>query len=75
MADTQKELRWVPCECCGGSGEHISSKPVGAYEEPYDYAVICPACEGTGRYCVEVEPITIDDLAANAPPTDQPATQ
>jgi hypothetical protein len=62
------ELRWVNCEACGGSGEIIHRNPLADshYQEPDEYAAICPACEGTGRDCVEVSPITADDL-------DQPA--
>ena len=57
----EKELRWVPCEACGGSGETIRVVPVSTYEAPYEYSEICAACEGTGRDCVEVSPVACDD--------------
>jgi DnaJ-class molecular chaperone len=57
-----KELRWVNCEVCGGSGEVERAPIVGPYEDPTPCGEICSACEGTGRDCVEVEPITMQDL-------------
>ena len=65
--EMETELRWVNCEACGGSGEIIRVVPVSTYEAPYEYPEICGACEGTGRDCVTVTPITADDL-------DQPST-
>ena len=57
----QRELRWVSCEMCGGSGELIELIMPGAHQ--CDTASsLCPACEGTGRDCVEVSPITEEDL-------------
>jgi hypothetical protein len=49
---TNSQLKWIPCECCGGSGEIIrntsySRDPINDFAEP------CQACEGTGRECVE----------------------
>jgi hypothetical protein len=40
-------MRWVNCEICGGSGEIVRANPVGAYQEPNEYAELCAACEGT----------------------------
>jgi hypothetical protein len=55
-------LRWVACEVCGGSGE-IERRPiVGPYEDPTPCAEPCLSCDGTGRDCVEVSPIGMDDL-------------
>ena len=55
-----EQLRWVACETCGGSGEIILG------EAPDQSNDLCSACDGTGRDCVAVSPITVDDL-------DQPA--
>ena len=53
-------LRYVPCECCGGTGE-IEVRPiVGPYEDPTTCAVICSACEGYGMECVETEDAGIE---------------
>lgn len=55
------ELRWVPCEACGGSGEVEIAPVVGPYEDPTPHGELCSACEGTGRDCVEVFPVECDD--------------
>lgn len=56
------ELRWVPCEACGGSGEVIYSNPHFGACEPDERADLCGACEGTGRECVVVSPVECDDI-------------
>lgn len=56
------ELRWVSCEFCGGSGEVEVRPIVGPYEDPTPCGELCSACDGTGRDCVEVQPITMQDL-------------
>ena len=61
QAEAMDRLRWVHCEACGGSGEIIRSNPVGAYQEPDEYAELCGACDGTGRDCVAVLPVECDD--------------
>lgn len=55
-------LRWVSCEACGGSGETIRVVPTSTFEAPHEYPENCATCEGTGRDCVTVTPITVDDL-------------
>lgn len=62
MCDDLDRLRWVLCEACGGSGEIIHSNPHFGYREPDQYNELCGACEGTGRDCVAVSPITVEDL-------------
>lgn len=57
----EKELRWVNCEACGGSGEIERAPIVGAYEDPTPCAELCSACDGTGRDCVEVLPVECND--------------
>lgn len=52
------ELRWVHCECCDDSGEVEVRPIVGPYDDPTPHGELCSACGGTGRDCVEVEPIT-----------------
>ena len=47
--ETEKRLRWVNCEHCGGTGEIIKGGPAPEDE----YSTICPDCEGTGRDCIE----------------------
>lgn len=56
--------RFVPCECCGGSGEVIESVPCSRWSDPTDAhaAFQCPECEGGGVLFAMTEPITIDDL-------------
>lgn len=56
----EKELRWVNCEACGGSGEIIRSDRCGEWDA-YEYAVPCGPCEGTGRDCVAVSPVECDE--------------
>jgi DnaJ-class molecular chaperone len=56
MSETLTEMRWVHCEACGGSGEIIYG------QTPDEHNELCGACEGTGRDCVAVSPITVDDL-------------
>lgn len=58
---TLTEMRWVNCECCGGSGEIIRAAPAGAYQEPVEQNELCGACDGTGRDCVAVSPAERDD--------------
>lgn len=55
------ETRWVNCEACGGSGETIRVVPVSTWEAPQEYAELCSACDGTGRDCVEVQPVECND--------------
>jgi DnaJ-class molecular chaperone len=55
-------LRWVACEACGGSGEIERAPIVGPYEDPTSHGELCPACEGTGRDCVEVAPVERDEI-------------
>lgn len=51
--EAQRRMAWVRCEACDGSGEIIKRDAVGAYDDPAgaEYAVLCFACEGTGRDC------------------------
>lgn len=62
IVEPKTELRWVNCEACAGSGEIIHSNPHFGHQEPDEYSELCGACEGTGRDCVAVSPITVDDL-------------
>ena len=59
------ETRWVHCELCGGSGEVELAPIVGPYEDPTPDGELCSACGGTGRDCVEVQPIECDDDPSN----------
>lgn len=53
-------LRWVACEACGGSGEIVRLAP-GAQCQSDTYSELCAECEGTGRDCVETQPVECDD--------------
>lgn len=55
------ELRWVPCEACGGSGEVFYSNPHFGQREPDECAEPCGECQGTGRDCVLVYPVELED--------------
>lgn len=44
-----RELRWVSCEACGGSGEVEVAPMVGPYADPTPHGELCSACDGTGR--------------------------
>lgn len=51
-------IRLVLCEACGSEGRILICD--GGPDER-DHGE-CPACNGTGRELVEVEPIEMDDL-------------
>jgi len=60
-----ERLRYVPCEHCHGTGEIIwrDGEYRSGWPEPAEHSMLCSACEGYGRECVETEPVTISDLA------------
>lgn len=68
--DETRRLRYVPCECCGGTGEIIcrDGEYRSGWPEPNEYAILCSACEGYGTDCVVTEPVEMNDLDTNQPP-------
>lgn len=57
------DYRIVSCDACGSEGRILQSAS-GHANDPYDRDCgPCPCCKGTGSEIIEVEPITLEDLA------------
>lgn len=65
---TERETRMIECPGCNGEGGHHT---LTGYDprngEPTGYWTTCDICEGRREVEIEVEPITIDDLALTSP--------
>lgn len=58
----EEDVRFVLCEACGSEGRIYSeSRPRWGEPTTIDHGP-CGCCEGTGIACVEVEPVTLEDL-------------
>ena len=59
------ETRVILCDACASEGRVLTSDG-GPFDKDHGP---CPCCNGTGMEEIEVEPITLDDLA------DRPITE
>lgn len=61
---SERETRMIECPACDGEGGHTT---LTSYDprngDPQGYWTACHVCEGKREIEIEVEPITLEDLA------------